>query len=222
MSAGYQTFESRDAWLQGRASARTIGGSEAAAVIGLSPYMSNVDLWMLKTGRAEPDPKISENPVVIYGTKAEEHLRELFALDFPEYRVMYEPNNMWKHPWFPWAHASLDFWMYDEEGRFGIGEIKTALITSRNRDQWDDQIPQHYYIQMLHNMMVAKADFGILVAQQRWNRDGDVLKVTKHYKIETKDHLTDMQYLAIKEENFWEQVKDDICPALILPELGRR
>ena len=217
---GYKTFDSREEWLKAR---KTIGGSDAAAVIGKSPYMSNVELWMLKTGRAEPDPKISESPVVIYGTKAEEHLRELFALDFPEYKVEYEPNNMWTHKGLPWAHASLDFWMYDQGGRFGVGEIKTALITnSRQKEKWDDQLPQHYFIQIIHNMMVTQADFGILVVQQKWERDNDVLKVTKHFKMEADDHRRDIKYLALQEQAFWKHVEDDTCPALILPELGRR
>ena len=30
-----------------------IGASEASAIIGLNPYMNNVQLWELKTGRKE-------------------------------------------------------------------------------------------------------------------------------------------------------------------------
>lgn len=218
MSTGYQTFDNREEWLKAR---KTIGGSDAAAVIGKSPYMSNVDLWMLKTGRKEPDPKISESPVVLYGTKAEEHLRGLYELDFPEYKVQYEANNMWSNHAYPWAHASLDGWLTDwRQRRFGVLEIKTALITnSRKKQQWDEQVPQHYYIQLLHNMMVTEAEFGILLVQQSWNRDGDVLKVTKNYKIEAKDHLQDMKYLEMQERKFWEYIQEDEAPALILPEI---
>lgn len=215
--SGYQTFDSREEWLEAR---KTIGGSDAAAVIGKSPYMSNVDLWMMKTGRMEPDPKIAQHPVVIYGTKAEGHLRELFALDFPEYKVEYEPNNMWTgHP-YPWAHASLDGWLTDRRQRFGVLEIKTALITSsRQRAKWNDRVPQNYFVQLLHQMMVTEAEFGIILVQQSWIRDGDVFKVTKHFKIEAKDHLQDMKYLEMQEREFWKHVEDDTCPALILPEL---
>lgn len=214
---GYKTFDSREEWLEAR---KTIGGSDAAAVIGKSPYMSNVELWMLKTGRMEPDPKIAQNPVVIYGTKAEEHLRELFALDFPEFEVGYAPNNMWTHPGLPWAHASLDGWIHDRDGQFGVLEIKTALITnSRQKAKWDDHVPQHYFIQLLHQMMVSRARFGIILVQQSWIRDGDVFKVTKHFKINTDDHLQDMKYLAQQEQAFWKHVEEDKPVNLILPEI---
>lgn len=36
-------------WLEARVSG--LGASEASAVLGLNPYMSNVDLWRIKTGR---------------------------------------------------------------------------------------------------------------------------------------------------------------------------
>lgn len=189
----------------------------------MSPYMTNVDLWRLKTGRAEPDPKISDNPVVIYGTKAEEHLRELFALDFPEYRVEYEPYNIWTNHAYPWAHASLDGWMHDRDHRLGVLEIKTALIANRRqKEKWENRIPQQYFIQLIHQLMVTEADFGIILVQQRFDRDGDVIKVTKHYKIEAKDYRRDMKYLEMQEREFWKHVEDDSLLSLILPEVGRR
>ena len=40
----------RDEWLEVRK--RGIGSSDAAAAIGLSPYKSQLELWMEKTGRS--------------------------------------------------------------------------------------------------------------------------------------------------------------------------
>ena len=51
----------REQWLQERK--KGIGGSDAAAVLGLNPYMTNVDLWKIKTGRKEQED-ISEKPFV--------------------------------------------------------------------------------------------------------------------------------------------------------------
>ena len=48
-------------WLQVRMNG--IGGSEAAAIIGKSPWCSNVELWRRKTGRAT-GPDISDNEAV--------------------------------------------------------------------------------------------------------------------------------------------------------------
>ena len=77
-------FEDEEHWLKGRMNG--IGGSDASAVIGKNPYKSNIDLFEEKTGRTVPED-ISDKPYVIYGKKAEEYIRELFKLDYPEYEV---------------------------------------------------------------------------------------------------------------------------------------
>ena len=79
-------LKDRKEWLENR---KRIGGSDASAIVGLNPYMSNVDLWEIKTGRREQED-ISEKSYVKYGTEAEKHLRELFRLDYPEYEVGYK------------------------------------------------------------------------------------------------------------------------------------
>ena len=84
-------FNSREEWLQGRKN--HIGGSDAAACVGLNPYKDNVQLWEEKVGLVLPED-ISDKDYVQYGTEAEEHLRALFALDHPEYKVFYDPDNM--------------------------------------------------------------------------------------------------------------------------------
>ena len=102
-------FNSREEWLQGRKN--HIGGSDAAACVGLNPYKDNVQLWEEKVGLVLPED-ISDKDYVQYGTEAEEHLRALFALDHPEYKVFYDPDNMFTNSKYPWMHASLDgsFW----------------------------------------------------------------------------------------------------------------
>ena len=47
---------SRDAWLEARS--HSLGGSDAAAVMGLNPYKSPFALWAEKTGMV-PEPDIS-------------------------------------------------------------------------------------------------------------------------------------------------------------------
>lgn len=58
-----------------------IGASEASAVIGKNPWMSNVDLWRIKTGRKAAED-ISDKACVQYGHDAEPLIRGLFALDY--------------------------------------------------------------------------------------------------------------------------------------------
>lgn len=209
-------LKNREEWLQNRT---RIGGSDAAAIVGLNPYKSNTDLWLEKTGQVTSED-ISDKPYVKYGTNAEEHLRALFALDFPQYEVEYEDNNMFLNDKFPFAHASLDGWLTDKDGRKGILEIKTTeILQSMQKEKWKNQIPDNYFIQVLHYLMVTEFDFVELKAQLKTVFDGVPYLQTKHYHIERSDVEEDIQYLAAEEERFWKQVQERKRPALILPEI---
>ena len=212
-----KVFASREEWLQARNN--RIGGSDAAAIIGLNPYMSNMDLWEIKTGRRQQED-ISEKSYVKYGTEAEKYLRELFKLDYPEYAVLYEENNMFLNDAYPWAHASLDGWLKDRDGYTGIWECKTTnILNSHQKEKWDNRIPDNYYCQILHYFMVTEFNFAALKAQLKYDYGDDVMCVTKHYRIERTEVEQDIRYLAEKEKEFWECVKEDQKPTLILPRI---
>jgi putative phage-type endonuclease len=212
-----RTYETREEWLKARKS--YIGGSDAAAVLGMNPWMSNTELWEIKTGR-RTKTFLDDNEFVKYGHAAEPLLRELFKLDYPEMEVFYEEGNMWTNDRYPFAHASLDSWLKDEFGRLGILEIKTSnLLNKSMSDKWKDQIPDNYYLQCLHYMMVLEADFAIVKAQLKSERDGDVYLQTKHYWIERRDVEEDIETLREAEEEFYQCILKDKEPALILPEI---
>ena len=210
-------FKSREEWLSARTS--FIGGSEAACIVGQNPYMTNVELWEIKTGRRQRED-ISGKSYVEYGTKAEEHLRELFRLDFPDLKVDYTEHNMWTNDRFPFAHASLDGWLTDQDGRKGILEIKTTnILQSIQKEKWDHRIPSNYYVQCLHYLMVTEFDFVILKAQLKYDYGGDIFLNTKHYTIERSEVKEDIEYLREKEERFCECIRKDTRPALVLPDI---
>ena len=210
-----QTFKTRQDWLTARQ--ERIGGSDAAAILGLNPYKTNVQLWEEKTGRRTA-PDISEQPYVKYGTEAEEPLRELFKLDFTEYTVMYEEGNMWLNDAIPWGHASLDGWLLDQEGRQGIWECKTTeIMRAGQKELWKGRIPDNYYIQLLHYLLITEFDFAILKGQLKFSVDGEMWLQTKHYKIERSEVADDIEYLKEKEFRFSQQIKSDTPPDLILP-----
>ena len=211
-----KTLASREEWLEHR---KRIGGSDAAAVVGLNPYMSNTDLFEIKTGQRQQED-ISEKSYVKYGTEAEKHLRELFKLDFPQYKVEYQENNIWINDKYPFAHASLDGWITDQDGRKGIWECKTTEIMSpTQKAKWDDRIPDNYYLQVLHYLLVTEFEFVVLKAQMKYRRGGNVTLVSKHYHIERAEVEEDIKFLAEAEKDFWECVKADKKPALILPNI---
>ena len=156
-----------------------------------------------------------------YGHAAESYLRNLFALDFPEYEVGYAENNLWLNDAFPFAHASLDGWLTDQDGRKGILEIKTTnILQSMQKEKWDHRIPDNYYIQVLHYLMVTEFDFAVLKAQLKYEfQGGDIMLQTKHYKIECSEVQEDIAYLMQKESDFWKNIQAKKKPALLLPEI---
>ena len=218
MSVTMRCFNSRKEWLQARTSC--IGGSDAAAIIGLNPYKSNVELWEEKVGLRKP-PNISDKPYVQYGNAAEPLLRKLFELDHPEMVVSYFEHNMWRNDQFPFAHASLDGWMWEREtGKDGILEIKTSEILNAGQwSKWNDKIPDNYYVQCCHYLMVTEYDFVVLKAQLKTTRDEDVRLDTRHYRIDRADVEQDIEYLAAAEEKFAWHVANKVRPALVLPEI---
>lgn len=209
-------LKDRDEWLANRS---RIGGSDASAIVGMNPYRTNIELWQIKTGQLVPED-ISDKPYVKYGTQAEEHLRELFRLDFPEYQVEYTENNMFLNDRFPFAHASLDGWLTDQDGRQGILEIKTTnILQSMQKEKWNHRIPDNYYIQLLHYFMVTEFDFAILKAQLKSEFNREIYLQTRHYKIERSEVQEDIEFLEDAERIFWNQVKERKRPDLILPEI---
>ena len=211
-------LDNREAWLQAR-QLQGIGGSEAGCVLGVNKYQNNVELWELKTGRREA-PDLSDNAAVQFGKFAEPHLRELFKQDYPEYTVDYHEFDMYVNDKYPFIFATLDGEITAPDGSRGILEIKTATIQNRSQwDAWDNQIPESYYAQILHQLAATGWDFAILKAYIRYHVDGEVRVTIRHYRIDRKDVESDIEYLIQQEQEFWQCVQDDKMPAQKLPEI---
>lgn len=209
-------FGSNEEWLQAR---KLIGGSDASALVGMNPYKTNIDLWKEKTGRQKA-PDISNDEFVRFGHEAESHLRALFALDHPQYKVDYLENNMFLNDKYPFAHASLDGWLTDQEGRKGVLEIKTTnILQSMQREKWADRIPDNYYCQVLWYLMVTEFDFVVLKARLRSEWQGEIRVTVRHYFIDRKEVEEDIAELRQAGEKFWKAIQEDRQPYLILPAI---
>ena len=210
-------FPDNAAWLAGRMNG--IGGSDASAVVGMNPYKTNIELFEEKTGRRIPED-ISEKPYVIYGKRAEEYIRELFRLDYPEYQVEHHDFRILQSLSHPFMQASLDGELTDQEGRRGILEIKTTnILQSMQYEKWKDRIPHNYYIQVLHYLLVTGYDFVVLRAHlvSEWGRDRRT--TVKHYFIEREEVREDLDMLLKEEKKFWAYVESGRKPPLILPDV---
>ena len=175
-------------------------------------------MWEEKTRRRET-PDISDKPYVEYGSKAEEHLRELFKLDFPQYEVKHEEYSIIKHKKYDFLFASLDGTLIDREtGEMGILEIKTTnILQSMQKEKWKDRIPDNYYCQVLHYLNVTGYSFAKLVAQLKFSED---YKQTRVYTILRSEAEDSIKLLEEKEIVFWnDYVLKDRKPGLLLPEI---
>ena len=197
-----------------------IGGSDASAVLGVNPWKSNEELWEEKVGERAPKV-ITGNHAVQYGKDAEELLTALFALDFPEFQVNLVKSTVFSADGF--MFASLDGELTEREsGRKGILEVKTAdIFSSMSKERWANKIPQNYYIQILHYLIVTGYDFAVLKAQLKSEQNGILYLQTRHYLVDAADEAvqTDMEYLYNAEKEFWESVQKKEKPVLIIAQL---
>lgn len=211
-------INSREEWLKARQS-QGIGGSEAGCILGKNKYKTNVDLWQEKTGRKE-QPDLSNNSAVQFGKFAEPLLRELFKQDYPQYIVDYHEFDLYVNDKYPFIFATLDGEITTADGKRGILEIKTTTIQNKLQwDDWENKIPDSYYVQILHQLAATGWDFAILKAYIRYYVDGEVRVTIRHYRINREDVQADIDYLIEQESIFWRQVQNNEQPPLKLPTI---
>lgn len=130
------------------ARANGIGGSEIAAVLGLSPYESRFSLWHRKKGLIGP---VEETEQMYWGKVDEPGICQRFAELHPNLRV--SPAPTYAAADRPWQIANPDRLVGDLE----LLEAKT----SRDDEGWGepgtDQIPVHYRCQCLWYLDVTGA-----------------------------------------------------------------
>lgn len=206
-------FEDRENWLNGRQELG-IGGSDAAAVCGLSPWTSPVELWKIKTGQKQ-QRDISGNAAVERGVRMEPALRELYAAMNPQMKVEHYPYDILAQIERPWLTATLDGELTDENGRHGILEIKTGQIMKKaDYEKWaDGRIPDYYMAQVVWQMLATGWDFvDMFAALQDIRGDWSI----RSRRIERADHEDDLAWLAEKADEFWNYVQKRQMPPMVL------
>ncbi len=205
---------SREEWLQERKT-RGIGASEAAAVIGESPWLTSMGLWKQKTGRGQAKD-LSGNEAVARGRRMEPALREMFGALHPELAVEYHEYDMLYQSERPWLFATLDGELIDREsGQRGILEIKTAAPAGKaGWAEWaDGRVKPAYYAQILHQMLATGYCFAYLFAALS-DMQGNISLRTYEFYLE--EHEADMQWLLGQEEVFWRCVQAGTLPPMVL------
>jgi putative phage-type endonuclease len=156
-----------------------IGGSEAAVVLGNSPYKSLYDLYAEKTGLVSPEQLKSGNEYIF----AKGHETEARVRPILEVRIGCDlPPACGEHDDFPILRASLDG--YNAEKNVAA-EIKLVGKEAFELAQ-QGMIPPHYYDQCQHNLFVSGAE-------------------KLYYACATLDSPTEIAVVEIKPDQEWQQ-----------------
>lgn len=190
---------SREDWLSVRKNG--IGGSDAAAAVGLSPYMSPLELWLIKTGRdanlSKPDASDTTEPVY-WGTL----LEPIVAASYTKQtgRRVRKVNAVLQHPTIPFMLANID--------REVVGNRDVQLLECKTAGEfgarlWRDGVPEYVQLQVQHQLAVMgrqAADVAVLLCGQK-------LEV---HRVVRDDAL--IARLIELEAAFWRYVETDTPP----------
>jgi putative phage-type endonuclease len=173
-----------------------LGGSDAAAILGKSPYMTAFELYLDKVGRGIKKDDSSGEYIFARGHETEEMLRgEIFALTGKHMAPICVEDS--EHSFL---RASLDGY----ESSLGILEAK--LVGKKVlEDIKAGIIPPHHFIQVQHSMRVAGVDVTRYFAHDL-GKHGVLLEVKADQEFQKR--------LLDAEVAFWERVKLKDPPAL--------
>lgn len=192
---------SRAEWLELRQSG--IGGSDVAAIIGVSPYATAYDIYQSKT---QPLSEEDMNEFAYWGTV----LEDVVAREFSKRSGLkiQKVNFLMRHPEHRWAIANIDRAIINRDVsgnvRFKDGklttdqivEIKTASeYVGKNWGNEDsDEVPDQYQCQAQWYMGVTGVEvchMAVLIGGNKY----------RQYKIERHQDFID--YLFEQAESFW-------------------
>ena len=183
--------------------AKSLGGSDVGAVLGLSKYRSAVDVWMEKTGK---EVVVRDSLPLRFGQFAESFVASEYALATGLALATHDAAVI--HPQYEYMHGHIDRFVLDgdvaligEDGQITasrILECKTANPFSQS--DWGDpgsaQVPLSYLVQCVWYMMLTnidRTDLAVLFG----NADFRIYEI--HRDLELEEMILD------RAKNFWEQ-----------------
>ncbi|MCD9194250.1 YqaJ viral recombinase family nuclease [Streptomyces albireticuli] len=166
-----------------------LGGSDMAAICGLNPYTSPLEIWFSKVGRPVPrrnDPVLDEAALMGHA------LEPLIATRFTALTGLLAvdgPGTL-RHPSRPWI-ANLDR-VTEDDGLPGVVELKSR--SSYALKDWLDEPPVDVQVQVQHYLAVTGWDYAYTVALIGGQR-------TLVHRLERDEEL--IADLAAIAEEFW-------------------
>lgn len=180
-------------WLAERR--KSIGGSDAAAIVGMNHYVTPYALWADKTGRLPDKP---DNEAMRQGRDLEQYVADRFT-EATGKRVR-RHTAMFHNSDYPFAHANIDRAIIGE--RAGL-ECKTTSIMNLKKFK-NGEYPETYYVQCVHYLAVTGWD--------RWYLAVLILNQGFHWFVIERDQA-EIDALMQAERDFWNAyVIPDIPP----------
>lgn len=187
-------------WLEVRK--QGIGSSDAATACGLNPYMSMLELWMIKTGRMQQnieDESAGYAPLY-WGKQLEPLVAEYYSMHTNNKvrcvnAVLQHPDED-KH----FMLANLDYAVVGSE-EVQILECKT--VGEYGSKLWRDGVPLYVLCQVQHQLAVTGKQAAHICALICGHE-------TKIYKVTSNEMV--IKYLINAERYFWECVEKDVPP----------
>jgi putative phage-type endonuclease len=170
----------RGAWLEARSAG--IGGSDAAAVLGLNPWRSPLAVYAEKvTGKVDS----AENEAMAWGTKLEPIVLAHFGA--VTNRIVRPAQELLRSRTDPHMLATLDGWQETERGEGGV-EIKCTGLAER----WEDGPPPYVMAQVQHQLHVTGYEYASIAALfngkqfQYWDVERDEPFIRHMVEVETE------------------------------------
>ena len=191
---------SREDWLQVRK--QGIGSSDAAAACGIHPYLSMLELWMIKTGRmtSNIDESIEGYSPLYWGNTLEPMVAKYYQEQTGN--KVRRVNAILQHP-DPEQHfmlANLDYAITGSD-KVQILECKTA--GEHGAKLWKHGVPLYVTCQVQHQLAVTgktAAHICVLLCGHE----------AKIYKVERDERL--IASIMEHERLFWQYVETDTPP----------
>lgn len=180
--------QNSDAWHISRCA--SIGGSEVAALVGYSPYVSNVMQWMLDTGREVQLPWTPQQQAAMqHGHDHEEEAAYIYACALQLTRYM-RTCGLILHCAHRFIHASPDRLVYhNTTQQWSAIEIKCPQNVPQRGvfDGCDNAlpiVPAQYIIQIWHQCAVLNVPFIDYVCLHCATNDTDIVRVYSNQECE--------------------------------------
>tara|TARA_R100001244_G_scaffold131374_1_gene104543 strand:- start:1536 stop:2462 length:927 start_codon:yes stop_codon:yes gene_type:complete len=130
-------------WLEDRKNNPSIGASMSPSILGFNPWQSAVDVWDQLVNNTEG---VDDNLAMYLGREMEPIVKKLF-MDQTGLKVLND-NKIRIDDQYEYLTTNLDGMVVGE----GIPvEYKTTA------KPWDGEIPNHYFVQLQHQMMVTES-----------------------------------------------------------------